>query len=562
ASVGAMIWLKAPRRDEASAKLAPLTSLPGIERFPAYSPDDRRLAYVHYNPEAKRANVLKLLDLSDNTTAELSETPGTMSFPCFSPDGKTLAFVTALGCEGAIHTVSTAGGTATKLLNGFSDQIKGLDWSPNGKQLVYADRATKDEPFALFLFSLDTQRRTQLTAPDKKTLGDKLPAFSPDGKSIAFARAEANQSADIYLLNIASDEQKRLTHDNALIAGLDWLSDGEHIVYGSSDDMERQLVRISVAGGTTKKLYSSLEHAGVNLAALANKIAFEYVVYQTGIYKKHFGHNGAPPPAAEIFAPTTRSNWFPQYSPDGRSLAFLSDRAGHTELWLCDTDGKNLRKPAAVQLVSSNAPPRWSPDGRWILFDKKTDRVNQIFVVNANGGAPRLLATDATAPVFSQDGQWIYFSSRRTGQWQIWKMPLTGGEAVQITTKGGYVGFESKDGREFYFSKYDQPGIWKRSAKNEETQVIMPFASQDRFNWQLAENGIYFVNRMIKNDIPVLCFFDFATGVIHVLDDFLQKLDGRMSGICLSPDRKTILFSQVERVDIDLVELADLDTAH
>ncbi|MGH7455077.1 MAG: winged helix-turn-helix domain-containing protein, partial [bacterium] len=311
ASVGAMIWLKAPRRDEASAKLAPLTSLPGIERFPAYSPDDRRLAYVHYNPEASRANVLKLLDLSDNTTVELSETPGSISFPCFSPDGKTLAFVTALGCEGAIHTVSAAGGTATKLLNGFSDQIKGLDWSPDGKQLVYADRATKDEPFALFLFSLDTQRRTQLTAPDKKILGDKLPAFSPDGKSIAFARTEANQSADIYLLNVASGEQKRLTHDNALIAGLDWLSDGEHIVYGSSDDMESKLVQISLAEGTTKKLYSSLDHAGVNLTAFANKIAFEYVVYQTGIYKKHFGLNGSQTAAAEIFAPTTRSNWFP-----------------------------------------------------------------------------------------------------------------------------------------------------------------------------------------------------------------------------------------------------------
>jgi dipeptidyl aminopeptidase/acylaminoacyl peptidase len=324
--------------------------------------------------------------------------------------------------------------------------------------------------------------------------------------------------------------------------------------------MESKLVQISLAEGTTKKLYSSLDYAGVNLTALANKIAFENVVYQTGIYKKHFGHNGASTPAAEIFAPTTRSNWFPQYSPDGRSLTFLSDRAGHTELWLCDTDGKNLRKPATVQLASPNAPPRWSPDGRWILFDKKTDRLNQIFVVNADGGAPRLLASDATAPVFSQDGQSVYFSSRRTGQWQIWKMPLAGGEPTQITAKGGYVGFESKDGREFYFSKYDQPGIWKRSSQNKETQIVVPFASQDRFNWQLAENGIYFVNRMLKNDTPVLCFFDFTTGAMHEIDDFLQKLDNRISGICLSPDRQTILFSQVERVDIDLVEFTGLKT--
>ena len=560
AAAGAMIWIKAPGRDKAAVKLTPLTSLPGIERYPAYSPEGHRLAYVHYNPAARMANVLKLLDLSDHTTTELSETPGTIRFPCFSPDGKTLAFVTALGCEGAIHTVPATGGAATKLVQGFTDQIKGLDWSPAGKQLVYADRATPDEPFALFLYSLDTRRRTQLTAPDKKLLGEKLPAFSPDGKLIAFARAEANQSADVYLLNIASGEQRRLTYENTSIAGLDWLSDGTHIVYGSSEDMERKLVQISTTGMGTQEIYSSFEHAGVNLTAstLADRIASEYVVYQTGLSQKHFGPHSSRAPAVEAFAPTTRSNWFPQYSPDGQSLAFLSDRAGYTELWLADSDGKNLRQPAAMKLVSPNAPPRWSPDGRWILFDKKTDRLNQVFVVNASGGAPRLLATDATAPVFSQDGQWIYFSSRRTGQWQIWKMPLAGGEAIQITAGGGYVGFEGKDGGEFYFSKYDQPGIWRRSSQNEETQVVTLLMSMDKFNWQLAADGIYFVNRMQKNETPALCFFDFRTGALQQLDDFSRKLDNRFFGISLHPDRNTILYSPVERVDIDLVEIATL----
>jgi len=558
-SIGAMIWPKAPRHIDSSTKLAQLTSLPGIERYPAYSPDDRRLAYVHYNPSAKKTNVLKLLDLSNHTTLELCEAAA-IHFPSFSPDGKTIAFASMGNCESAIHTVPTTGGTATKLLSGFSDQIKGLDWSPIGSRLVYADRAAKDEPFALFLFSLDTQRRAQLTAPDKKNLGDKLPAFSPDGKSIAFARVEASKSADIYILNTDLGEQKRLTHENAPILGLDWLADGKHIIYCSDDDTECRLMQVSVEEGTAKKIYSSLEYAGVNLTSstLSNHIAFEYAVYHTGIYKKHFDSNTIKASPAEIFSPTTRSNWFPQYSPDGQTIAFLSDRSGHSEIWLCDAEGKNLRKLMTMTLSSPNAPPRWSPDGRRILFDKKTERINQVFMVDLNGGNSKLLATDAVAPVFSRDGQWVYFSSRRTGQWQIWKIPLAGGEAVQVTAKGGYVGFESTDGSELYFSKYDQPGIWKRSSQNEETQVVMPLASQDTFNWQLAENGIYFVNRMIKNDIPVLCFFDFATGAIHERDDFLQKLDSRMSGICLSPNRKTILFSHVERVDIDLVGIGEL----
>ena len=82
--------------------------------------------------------------------------------------------------------------------------------------------------------------------------------------------------------------------------------------------------------------------------------------------------------------------------------------------------------------------------------------------------------------------------------------------------------------------------------------------SMDKFNWQLAADGIYFVNRMQKNETPALCFFDFHTGALQQLDDFSRKLDNRFFGISLHPDRNTILYSSVERVDIDLVEIATL----
>ena len=72
-----------------------------------------------------------------------------------------------------------------------------------------------------------------------------------------------------------------------------------------------------------------------------------------------------------------------------------------------------------------------------------------IYLVSSNGGQHHKLTTDPaedTCPSWSRDGRWIYFGSGRSGSLQIWKMPSAGGRAVQVTTKGGFEGFESPDG--------------------------------------------------------------------------------------------------------------------
>jgi hypothetical protein len=61
-------------------------------------------------------------------------------------------------------------------------------------------------------------------------------------------------------------------------------------------------------------------------------------------------------------------------------------------------------------------------------------------------------ADDAVAS-WSRDGKSIYFASDRSGEWQVWKMPAEGGNAVPLTRRGGYVAFESPDGHSLYYSK-------------------------------------------------------------------------------------------------------------
>ena len=103
--------------------------------------------------------------------------------------------------------------------------------------------------------------------------------------------------------------------------------------------------------------------------------------------------------------------------------------------------------------------PRWSPDNKRIAFDSQgADGQRDIFVIDAAGGQPQRLTSypsNEIRPSWSRDGKWIYFQSRRTGRPEVWRMPSTGGEGVQLTTTGGGNPIESRDGKTLYYQRND-----------------------------------------------------------------------------------------------------------
>ena len=121
---------------------------------------------------------------------------------------------------------------------------------------------------------------------------------------------------------------------------------------------------------------------------------------------------------------STRLDHTPQYSPDGKRIAFASDRSGSHEIWVCDRDGSN-----SVPLTSFGGPytadPFWSPDGEWIAFGSVLDTRRCTYVIRSGGGAPRRLTNSSAGESpsgWSRDGKWIYFSSDRSGEDQLRKI--------------------------------------------------------------------------------------------------------------------------------------------
>jgi Tol biopolymer transport system component len=254
--------------------------------------------------------------------------------------------------------------------------------------------------------------------------------------------------------------------------------------------------RLQPSGGTPERVAAVGEDAYYpTISRQRRLLAYSKAIFNSNLWRIAVARQD--PPQKLIYS--TRYELSPQYSPDGTRIAFVSTRSGAAEIWVCDSEGQNL-----LQLTSFGGPParapRWSPDGASIAFDARAAGSADIYVIGAEGGAPRRLTTDASeeeAPSWSRDGRWIYFGSNCNGSWQIWREPTGGGAAAQITRQGGFAGFESPDGRFFYYAKSRTgPGLWRVPvAGGEERQILDAPAGGDWNYFAVAGRGIYFLDR-------------------------------------------------------------------
>jgi TolB protein len=129
----------------------------------------------------------------------------------------------------------------------------------------------------------------------------------------------------------------------------------------------------------------------------------------------------------------------PAWSPDGKSLAYVSFESGKAVVWAQDVATGDRRSIANFR--GSNSAPAWSPDGATLAVTLSRDGISQIYLMDPNGGNLRRITQSSaidTEPVFTPDGKQIYFVSDRGGSPQIYRVPVGGGNAERVTFDGSY----------------------------------------------------------------------------------------------------------------------------
>src|SRR6266545_2544822 len=555
-------------------KVVPLTSLPGTKMTPAFSSDGNQMAFAWNRPGPPGVEIYVKL-VSEGEPRQLTHS-GRLNFsPVWSPDGQRIAFVRASEGETAIFTISAYGEGERKLLSFEQGTERRISWSPDGKFLAFADSEKHQQSreslpsgshpgSAIFLLSADTLEKRALTSPPAD-YSDEGPAFSPDAHALAFVRGSHSDSGsglDLYVVPVSGGEPRRLTFgDDLFWTGPTWTEDGREIVFSSKRTGSSALWRIPASGGNPQRLeVGGDDSIQPSISRQGHRLAYMRWSPDVNIYRFVLPDAKNPGNSPASFLASTRVDANAQLSPDGKRIAFESDRSGSSrEIWACDIDGSNCAP--VTSFGTFTRMPRWSPDGKRIVCESSREGKTSISVIDLETHGVRGLVADPSeerVPSWSRDGQWVYFGSKRSGSWQIWKVLADGGAPVQVTKQGGFLPIESPDARFVYYDKGDIAGVWRVPIDGgEEILILGQLKPGMSGNWAVVDDGIYFIrfDHVNTDEEGAILFYDLATGRVKEIVK-LGKHHILSGGLSVSSDRRSFFYTVWEHPggDIMLVE--------
>jgi serine/threonine protein kinase len=579
---GYLAWRFA-RGPESAEPLAaiPLSTRPGVHRYPTFSPDGNHIAFTWHGSKNDNPDIYVQQIGSAGEPLRLTNDPGDDHSPVWSPDGKWIAFLRRRweSRSNEVRLVPPLGGPERKiaeiLMMNPSVWAPYMTWCADSSCLVASHTPGEGKPPALFVVSLDGEKR-QLTDPQPPSAGDTNPSISPDGSALIFRRnASGPFTGQLFHLALgegmtAAAEPRRITPPNLDAGAPAWMPDGREILFSLGHGGLR---RLALTGGDPdRSAPARLPYVGENgqmpvvsrpLPGRPPRLAYIRVLRDFNFWRVETPAPGAAatsPPVASALS-STKEDYHPDFSPDGRRVAFGSARVGDSEIWVAAPDGSN-----AVRLTTGatgSGFPRWSPDGERILYLASPEGQWEVYVVPAAGGRPRNVTShpsmDAWA-TFSADGKWIYFTSDRSGGFQLWKVPSSGGEALQLTRNGAILPRESPDGAWIYYNQsMDKPSpLWRVPPAGGEPEKVLDGVVLA--NFAVRSDGIYYIDRPTG---PGGSFFIDPTGGETRLQHFdlktrrtttvARNLGNVFIGLTISPDARTILYTRLDSSIDDLM---------
>ncbi len=556
AAAAAWFFLRPASKPLPPMQSVPLTTYTGSQGHASFSPDGSQVAFEWTGEKGDHRDIyVKLVE--GGTPLRLTTGPDSAASPAWSPDGRQIAFLSA----GGVYSVSPLGGPERKLTD---VPVDSLAWMPDSQSLLVSSAKNAGEPHSIFQLSLRTGEMRPVTSPPADPAGgDYGPAVSPDGRTLAFLRW-AWPEGDIYLQLLAGGPARRLTRRSQQLGGLVWASNREILFYstsGVSGSMWRMAAdgrseQQPVAGALDGAVEPAISHPPNGPVRLAyTRFVGDSNIWRMAIAPDAHGGVRAVGQPASIIA-STRTDISPRFSPDGKRIVFASDRDGYSEIWVAASDGSG---PAQLTTLKSSrsGSPRWSPDGTEIVFDSLASGNSDIWMVGSEGGPPQQLTTEPSIdarPSFSRDGRWIYFRSDRSGARQIWKMPSSAPfrPAVQLTQDGGFDADEAPDRKLLYYTR-PQGGLWNMPVEGGEGTLVLEQVKSGL--WSLAENGIYYLDIAARSPegVTPLMWFSLATHKLVQVGAVRKPIVANTPTVSVTSDGRRIAWAQIDREESELM---------
>ncbi|MDR6842853.1 winged helix-turn-helix domain-containing protein [Pseudoxanthomonas sacheonensis] len=496
----------APVADRAATEPAlpfvTITSRPGREVDANLSPDGSMVAYAQIDEKGHSTIVLQ-------TTVHvpprpLTSTPAGYSdtMPVWSPDGRTIAFArfdASSRCQ--IMLIAASGGNERKIADCFAGSASSYDWTPDGSGLLMGleTKLPGERSSPLRLLDIASGQWKALDYAISEGDIDIDPRYSPDGKWIVFRRAIS--LSDLWKMPATGGTPQRLTHVKSDIRGWDWLPDGSGLVFSYIGN-EIGMFRYDMASGAVTHLKMEGFAVFPDVARNSPVMAFTVDQSTSGIFRLTLPSTPDGKVVKERVFPSSRSDMLPAISPDGRTLAFISDRSSRLELWLGELDKPDSARPVQGIMPIPRHVPVWSEDGSRMLVIAKRDDQQTLHEVEAESGRIHLLPVPAPSPIYaaytSDPNLLLVGSDSGEGRLRVvlYDRSKTPWREISSLQDVALVRFDAPKDR-IYFTRVTKPGIWSASPMLGDLQVLdayRPRMAKEYKRWAIGPDGVYYMD--------------------------------------------------------------------
>ena len=450
--VGSLLawWLFSSRKQKTATQVEQLRlGIGGNVVEAAISPDGKYVAYIN-NEDGRHSIWLRQIATGTDLQAV---SPANTKYKglSFFPNGDYFSYLRTEGDSADLYQVSTFPGVSRRLAANVDTPVS---FSPDGNQITFVRYSANSQSTTLIIADVNgSHERTLATLKEPQLFSrggfySSGPAWSPDGKTIAVPAYSVTDKTyrEIILVNVADGRMDTINEGRwNMIEKLVWLADGSGFLMNASEANSPvlQIWLVNRRGGEPQRITKDPSHY-VGLSATKDSRVVLTINNErlSSVWIDSSASDSPVPLASSRYLGAMGIAW----TPDAK-FVLASDINGRYEIWTMDADGSN-RKQVTFD-GRRNMEPAVSPDGRYFVYVSFEGRHPHLWRINADGtGAKQLThGGDEDLPRFTPDGKWVVYHSINSDKYSIRKVSIDGGEPVTLVSDGVTQPDVSRDGK-------------------------------------------------------------------------------------------------------------------